>query len=412
MQLSEFAPGLGTWIEAERYVGLGTQTYSRHASVSSASPRYRPSSDLPCFELETRMVPVPHAELVGVEDSVFHQIYFQDEHVVVPLHPDAVSLMEPKKRRRWDGWRPGPTFWVAPLANTRTVAVSSVGDQEVGHKHFLKLHFPGVLSRFPRPLYEEDVRHHLWVSGELLRSQAPVLAEVGGGLYRETDGSAWGYLLRDPYKIVRNGHTVVPMFSLYGTDVRFPSQKSLLEQLILQSGQSAGGYIAENIVEPLVRLWVEVALTTGCLLPLHGQNALFRFSRTSARGDVLFRDCSVYVDEFLRPSGTDLASTRYYRFLRPDDVSRAMEIRSLMYDSFLGHHVLEYIDRLAVATLGVSEGFLKTVAREAFENSGGWKIPMPTTVHYYDDLCSPQKGRWPVRDTGQRPSWRAALASL
>ena len=105
----------------------------------------------------------------------------------------------------------------------------------------MKLHYPRRLSRFTRRLRRPIITVQLWVAAELDRVGVPFLPEVGGGVFGTDPTQAWGYLLREQ----RLAHAeptaaTVPMFALYGTDVRSPDDPTLLEQLVVRSGLPAG----------------------------------------------------------------------------------------------------------------------------------------------------------------------------
>jgi hypothetical protein len=78
---------------------------------------------------------------------------------------------------------------------------------------------------------------------------------------------------------------------------------------------------------------------------------------------------------------------------------------SLVYDSFMGHHTLDFLARLARDRFGVPPAALHRVAKAAFAAQPVPPGLLPDTVHYYDDELHAD-GRWELVDTGLRPRWR------
>jgi siderophore synthetase component len=158
--------------------------------------------------------------------------------------------------------------------------------------------------------------------------------------------------------------------------------------------------VTQRLIEPMVRMWVRAALRTGCLLETHGQNTLFRFSADGSTS-VAYRDSAVYVDAPLRP-GRTLPPTNVI----PRDVPMpAEEVRSLTYDSFMGHHALSYVAGLVQDGYGVAPRELHDVARAAFADESGGALRMPSSTFYYDDRLY-DDGDWKLVDTGRPPLWR------
>ena len=408
MLISSAGDPLDAWVRAERRLGQGTRDYSSRAADSDASPGYRPDSAAGSFRLPTRLVPPAAARVLAPAARRGDLAAYQKPgHLVIPLHPDAYRALDRESRAAWDSWPEGPGISAAPLANTRTVLALG-NEQEPGmRRHFLKLHFPGTLSRFRRPLGEPEIAHHLMVARELEESGFPVLSDLAGIVYHGGPGTPWGFLMRDPCQVLAPGSLVVPAFALYGRDRLRPSDPVLLRQLISLSGIGAEAYICEYLIRPAIRLWVQAALSGGFLLAMHGQNVLYRASLPAGTGQVLYRGCSVYVDESLRGKQDFSAAGAHRKVIPSSGQRRSPAVRSLVYDSFLGHHLLDYIDRLATADLGVAPGRLAAAGRDEYKRSGGRQIDMPPTVHYYRDDPAPRDDReTEIEDTGVTPRWR------
>src|SRR5574342_175538 len=116
----------------------------------------------------------------------------------------------------------------------------------------------------------------------------------------------------------------------------------------------------------MVRIWLAAALGTGCALEMHGQNTLFSFSDDATLTRVLYRDCGIYVDPAIR-IGVGLPPDLPPVNVISRDVGWPREqVFSLAYDSFLGHHALGFLARLAERRLGVAPAELQGAARDEF----------------------------------------------
>ncbi|MBW3592041.1 MAG: hypothetical protein KY393_09410, partial [Actinobacteria bacterium] len=301
--------------------------------------------------------------------------------------------------------RSGPDIEVVPSANARTVFVKAIDGVSVP-AHFLKLHYPKRISRFTRRLRRPIVGLQLWVSDELARIAVNYLPEVGAGVFGTDPRHAWGYVVRDT--AAARGDTpgyTVPLFALYGRDLYAAKDPPLLTQLVEASGQRPVDYLTQRIVEPMISLWVDSVLRTGCALELHGQNTLFHFSLDNDVTAIGYRDCAVYVDHSIRQElGLDTPLPPVNVIGR--DILHAREqVFSLTYDSFMGHHALAYIAGLAYREWGTQPRTLQDAARKRFRRlSDGWPL-LPATVYYYDGALHPD-GKWNLVDTGSSPLWR------
>ncbi len=295
---------------------------------------------------------------------------------------------------------------MVPSANARTVFVRRIDGQQVP-PHFVKLHYPRRLSRFTRRLRRPVIALQLWVADELTRVGAPLLPEVAGAVLGHDPRQSWGFLLREARVPGGDGLPyTVPLFALYGGDVHAPGDPTVLEQLVARSGQDAASWVTRHLVQPLVTLWCEVLLRTGCAIEPHGQNTLLRFTADGRRTRLAYRDCAVYVDPAIRAE-RGLAGPLPPRNVISRDVRKPRaQVFSLVYDSFLGTHTLDYVAALVQQRFGVDPAVLHRAAREAFAaGTGGRDDLLPATVAYYDDRLH-EDGGWELVDTGAPPRWR------
>jgi len=396
---------LDVWAQAERYLGVGTRSYSRFSADLDVDDAYHPQRGSDSFEVPTFWVADGVGEyLTNGLPSALHQLYRGDGRFLLPVHPQTLAMLADEVLGVLRACEPGPVLTVVPSANVRTVFVLRHGPAAV-QPHFVKLHYPRRLSRFTRRLRLPIISVQLWVASELCGIGAPVLPEVGAGVLGTDRRHAWGYLLRELDFAEPDGFTV-PMFALYGQDLRAPDDPTLLEQLIVLSGSSPGEFLTDRLVRPMVRLWTRAATQTGCALEMHGQNTLFSFSASGQESTVGYRDCGVYVDPTVRTlRGLPVDDLPPINVMGRDVRFPREQVFSLAYDSFLGHHTLSFVARLGEQRYGVPPSVLQEAAREEFAACPEAASLLPKTVAYYDDQLH-DDGGWELVDTGAAPEWR------
>jgi hypothetical protein len=391
------------WQYAERYLGGGTRSYSRYAADMEIAPEFHPQHGAARFRLPTFWVSHGTYLTSGIA-SRLPALYRDGERLLLPVHPETLTM--PAARADLAGCPPGPPIEVVPSANARTVFVERFNGDPV-EPHFLKLHYPKRLSRFTRRLRRPVIELQLWVADELAGLGAPLLPEVAGGVVGEDPAEAWGFLVREAR--VRDDAELpytLPLFALYGRDVRAPADPTLLEQLIVRSGEDAESWVVGRLVEPMISLWTEVLLRTGCATELHGQNTLLRLSADLRTTRVAYRDCAVYVDPAIRAQRGLTRPPPPRNVISQDVREPRPRVLSLVYDSFLGHHTLGFVARLVRDRFGVDPAALHRFARKVFADRLGEAAELlPPTVYYYDDRLHPD-GAWRLEDTGEPPEWR------
>lgn len=394
---------LRVWLHAERFAGAGSRDYSSFSQRADVSREYHPQLGGASFELATFWVPdAEGAFLRNAMSSELLGFYREDGRFLLPVHPDVAAMTQLPGMRRLGELPAGPRLTVSPTANTRTVAVLE-SDGEPVAPHFVKLHFPRALSRFTRRLRRPIITLQLWVSEQLSNAGVPGLREVGGGVLGTDPAESWGYLIREAVADNDGGRTrLLPLFALYGEDLTAPGDAPLLVQLIERAGTDPGDYVTTRLVEPMVRLWLRVVTDTGCVPEMHGQNTLVSFDDGYDEPHIVYRDCGIYVDPALREPGP----LPPVNILGADITADSAQVRSLAYDSFMGHHVLDRVAHLAEQRFGVPAAVLHKAAREVFHEAQQPRVTMPATVHYYDDEATRTGQGWRLRDTGQPPPWR------
>lgn len=398
------------WQYAERYLTAGTRHYSPYSDYLDISDVYHPQRGVPAFRVPTFLVPAGRGDFLhnGVR-SRLGELYRRGDGFLLPVHPETLSSPGLFGREDLLDCERGPDLLVVPSANARTVFVEHIDGKPV-EPHFVKLHYPKRLSRFTRRLRRPTIALQLWAAAELVAGDMPVLPEVAGGVLGHDPQHSWGFLAREtrPKGGRRDGDLprhMVPLFALYGGDVRRPGDPTLMKQLVRHSGEDPAGWLAERVVMPLVAMWVRAALRTGLALEPHGQNAMFAFDGDGRRTAVAYRDCAIYVDPQARNDAGLDGGLPPANVISRDILMPREQVFSLTYDSFLAHHVFERLALVAEQTLDVAPEILRKAACEAFEVSGGAAVPLPRTVYYYDNRLRPA-GEWRLVDTGVPPSWR------
>jgi hypothetical protein len=407
--LAKLDDPIALWQYAERYLGVGTRTYSSFSADLEISAEYHPQLGKRSFPVPTFRVPFDGgAYLRGALDSALHGLYRDGESFLLPVHPETLEYPALPDRAVLLRCEAGPVLDVVPSANARTVFVEKMDGRPVP-PHFIKLHYPKRLSRFTRRLRRPIIELQLWVAAELDRIGAPFLPEVGGGVLGGDPREAWGFLLREA--AVAAGPSpefTVPLFALYGRDYLAPDDPTLLEQLIESSGEPPSSYLEDRVIRPMVRLSLDIMLGSGCAAELHGQNTLYGFSGDATGSRIMYRDCAVYVDPALRASRSDVPDCGLPAInviSRDVDMPRE-QVFSLAYDSFMGHHALDYIAALARDRFAVQPQALYGAAQAEFA-CRAWEAAdlLPETVFYYDGTLYPD-GEWRLADTGELPRWR------
>ncbi|WP_327099104.1 hypothetical protein OIE68_10085 [Nocardia vinacea] len=394
------------WTSAERYLGAGTRNYSRYSAEMPVSADYHPQGSAPGFQLPTFWVDSEHGEYRRTSaSSPLHDIYSRNDRLLLPVHPDTLALPHLPGRDQLLTMAAGPVLDVMPLANARTVLVLGA-DGVPTAPHFLKLHFPQRISRFHRTMNAPDLGHELWTTTQLHTAGLPVLRDLGGGLFGRDPDTAWGYLVRD--SLVRDGHDfdyTVPLFALYGNDIRSPDRQPLLHRLVTRAGVEPAAFLAEHIIEPMIAFWVRAVFSTGCLPELHGQNTLLSFTRDGRHSRIAYRDGGIYTLAPLRHRFGHSADLPPMDVVPRDVAVDCAHLMSLVYDSFMGHHALTRLNTLATDLFGFDPDRLPSLARKTFADNDGTQLALPRTVYYYDGTCPPDQG-WRLADTGQTPTWR------
>lgn len=380
------------WLHSERYLTIGSRTYSPFAELTEIPPRYRPESKRESFQVPTIWVEQrgdgTQAFNISFADNRLLAFYRTKHSFLFPIHPATLPLL-PQATRKWVGEQPpGPALIVSPTSSSRTVFVRSIGAASASPLHFLKLHFPGRISRFVRSLTREDVLHQQSICRMLLPTDLCFLPEIAGGFVQIEGEASIGFLVRSfrPTCAASDCFTV-PGFALYGIDRLSPQDPALISQLPQLFGESISDVVINRIVIPAVRLWAAIVTRVGIVPELHGQNILFRFDPRTRESQICFRDLDVSVDHRMRKA---LQLERPTLDQQDDcalDLATSEQLLSLSYDGFLVHHFLEPLARVAESgSLGVDPNRVRDAAKATFKSIEG-KIPkLGRTAFYFNDV--------------------------
>ncbi len=392
------------WKYAERYLTLGARTYSPFSQIADVDKRYHPQLGERAFPLESFWLNDEMGSYFrGTPSSELHDLYQQGDSFLFVVHPNVLNMPNLRFRGLLAAGIPGPLVEVTPSANTRTLFVNRIGGKRVPN-HFLKVHFPRRISRFVRELDCEDIKHQLWVSGQLIGAGVPVLPDVAGGVLGWGSNDAWGYIVREatPMNLEETYQFTVPFFALYSRDVLAPNEPPLIAQIICKRKPAV---VLEEILRGLIQMWILAFVRAGCVIEPHAQNTLFLFSERDGPFGIAYRDADVYVRVERREnisSQSDLSPINVI-----DDSAGVIreQILSLTFDSFLCHHSLAYLNRAVCTAFGLGERFLPSLTKSLFSELGGNDLGLPaTTFSFSNELFSTYEFR--LVDTKVEPVWR------
>src|SRR5690348_11350554 len=134
MLLHDARDPIAFWQYAERYLGVGTRSYSSYAGDLEIDRRYHPLLGDPSFPLRPYLVPAGPAN-TGGGSVTLPDWYRRPDGFLLPVHPETEPLVD------LAGLASGPVLDVVPSANARTVFVTRMDGLPVP-PHFVKLHYP------------------------------------------------------------------------------------------------------------------------------------------------------------------------------------------------------------------------------------------------------------------------------
>lgn len=422
-RFSSLSKPISDFIYAERWLNGGSRTYSKISSYTEMQLKYQPQSEVESFSVPVIAMPnhrvtitLAHpdqqllAKYVGETTSSFfvHPQFYRDNRV---NHMDEIVSYSHIDHAE-----------VAPTASSRTVLVF---DENLP-THCIKMHCPAQISRFNRKLDGRDILKSINTSLELDRAvdhpNFPKIfgflpESIGVSINSENREDSWGYLVREmePHPVVENSNqrTLLPLFSMYSSDLRKEDEEAppLMVSLIQQSGLAPIDFIVNHMMCPIIESWCFLARDLGLLTQAHGQNLLLEVGQDGIPTRVIFRDLSTYMDREARLK-KGLSNDGFpKRAADPEDcVALTNEAQkgyySLTYDSFVGHHLFDFLAKTAKEYYGIEKEVLQLSCRakfwECFPDADQY---FPRTVLYYSEDCT-DGFRQDLTDTGKMPDWR------
>jgi hypothetical protein len=381
------------WLYAERYLLIGTRSYSPLAKINEMDAKWQPDSETPSFEVPCFWIEVsqhdkfiynPHP--LNLDLTKFYSP--TPDRFLLPVHPATIPLLPLLVQDRIKELSPGPRLNASPTSSTRTLYIHGVSGSDTCPQHFLKLHFPGQISRFIRSLTRDDVIRQIWISGLIQKARLPHLPDLGGGYALPHENSSIGFLYR-PIRTengLDNPFFILPGYALYGLDKNSPSDPPLLAQLPYYFRESPLDFIVTRIIVPTVNLWVRTVSTLGIIPELHGQNLLFCFNRIGSVSSVSFRDSDLFIiDALIRRYLGVNRDQLPIKTLNENSKLTSDQALSLCYDAFLVNHFLVRVAAFAENWFDIPVSILRDATILAFRATGGDALLSQNRIYYFDD---------------------------
>lgn len=392
----------------ERYVNEGTKTYSRFAGRSDVSTRYRPGSDVESFELITVKVPREKASVWQAEPAEeLRDFYLRSDSVLFAVHPETWMNAELEGMNELRTMPRVKPLVVAPTASTRTVLVAN-GEQRVP-EHFLKLHYPGRISRFNRKLRRKNISNGVAITKDLANvhlDKFAYLPEVMGVTFGNR-AESWGFLVREQIpRPFQPSRFLIPCFALYGGDLQHSEDAPLLIQMIEHARANPEDFVVDQIMIPIVECWAGVVRRRGILLESHAQNLLLEIDESLKPVRIVHRDFDVWIDfDTRRRHGLDIPFLD--AAVGSETGHSVKQHYSLIYDRFIGVEFFDYVLETLSRFFSINKASVRDRVSQAFHQffPDSEKFFPGTTTFYFADM--PDESReFSLVDTKQAPVWR------
>lgn len=298
-------------------------------------------------------------------DSVLKTAYPNKALLEFMLHDGVRFFTHPQ----WSTFPYDGIVPATPTASTRTVFA-----EENNLSYFIKLHFPGRISRFNRRLRPSSVQHSIDISADLEEacdtapSSFAYLPESIGMFIPQEHG--YGCIIREttPRPVAQEKRMFVPFFSLYSKDPQDPLEKPLLIQLIEHAKEEPLKYVTQHIIEPFLANWIWCAQTRGLLLESHCQNTLLELNEQYEPTRIVYRDFqSIMVDPITREKNNlPIQFKKHIIGSKEEPFSREEEY-SLVYDHFAASYVFPYFSQCLKEYAGIPEQEIEHAIKKTFQ---------------------------------------------
>jgi len=323
-------------------------------------------------------------------------VFLDKNEILFPVHPDVVHTLDVSLRRKLAFQKVLPIL-AMPTASPRTALI-----EYRGWAGFLKLDYPFVLGRFPRPLAGPKLRHGIFVSRLLTNAAAELqgvnhfpefaCAEIQGAKDQRV-----GVLFRELLPTGPRYDSLYCVASLFGHDSLAIEDST---PLVLGLAKQHGGveWIATRVLRPLLVSFWKLVIEYGLWPEPHAQNILLGVNTDGTTG-VVWRDCQgVWVDRELAPV---LAGDEEYHIM-PRGSADAPRRRSFLYDWMLGTYVLQPLIETSIAEYPDARNFLLETVREytrgVLEVSGRGDL-LPREKSFRMSLAAPGDQRLPLEES-------------
>lgn len=389
-----------SYLYLERYTNLGSKTYSPFANQADVDDFYQPINPQSTFEVPCLMIPTGKETIyLNQPNKQIESLYIHNDLIVFPIHPQIFQDSQIAGISKLKQYPKGEPIIVSPTSSSRTVMVI----KEI--PHFIKLHYPKRISRFIRRLRKNTIQNCIEVSQDLQNlSDFAYLPETIGIVYG-TKEENWGFIIREftprPHQIEKN--FLIPLFALYSQDVNALNDPSLLFQLIHQLNEDPLTFVLNHIMKPIIQKWCSAVTERGILLEFHGQNTLLEMDEKFYPNRIVYRDLDVYVDrEIRKEKGLHLNFPESYLI----DPERRQALYSLNYDSFIGHHLFDYLASFLKKIYGIDVHLLQNHCKEYFNLCFPHShLYFSNKVFYYSDEILPEN-KYKLIEMNKIPTWR------
>jgi hypothetical protein len=394
------AQGLESLLDASdpltRYIGLerygnSTALLRGHRQIEA---EYSPDRGPTSFPLPIYWVRWGEAIEVGIAHPTASAC--PPEMAPVAIHPAAAAA--PARN-------PDELLNAVPTSSGRTVLIPSPTGLE-----FLKLHHPGVLGRFPRPLnlakWLSGLEVWALIAGSDAELSCRVMPEPGGVYLDSDDRRGFGCIRRyDEWLWQRMGHgaQLYPFFSILR---RGCDGSPLVFERIARDAATTPTTLCLRIVELLVTAFWELAWGLGLIPEFHTQNCLLLVGPDGTDLTLVIRDLTDVRVDVSRRAELGLESVvSCYAAMHRDRPEDYFPFRSYAYDRNLGEVVVQRLVTCAAAGDATVERELLAEARRiafrALPPDEAYFRPSDRCFAYSAAQASPE-----LVDTGRHPILR------
>jgi hypothetical protein len=258
---------------------------------------------------------------------------------------------------------------VSPTSSARTVRV--IGSDPV----YIKLSYDQLIGRTPRQIGRKQAISAIEVSNVIssaiddhrLTPRFRFMREIFAEVVVKTEAEEWGYVVREsePYPTRCDEPYLIPAFSLFAKDRKFPQDPPLLDQLLELNGGSPWEYVIDDLVRPLIEAHFDILKACGLQLEPHAQNILFSFDKDYRPKSVVARDAESIDKDFglIERNNLPVSFTETgYKCLRASDYNYQI-MHSFMFDFKMGEYLLQPLVEWLSKRCGIEQAKIYSAIR-------------------------------------------------